>query len=169
MTRLLILLVVFYKQMHFSINYYFNHFLTCGVCLQFLSTQNIIHQQYEAIFKQNDHFNLIVQGLEQRAAFEEWENRQKDAKFLFKTWKLSKLESCLSFPTKLHYAMFIHINVSWQCLQINTLMSDFRSVYCSIISKMVCTFFMTVCKNYIRISYKILFEKNISPIVNKSL
>ena len=35
--------------------------------------------------------------------------------------------------------MFINIKGSCQCLQIKTLMGDFSSVYCSILSKMVCT------------------------------
>ena len=50
------------------------------VCLQFLSTSNFIHQQNEAIFKQNDHFKLIVNGIELHAVFEERENKQKNGK-----------------------------------------------------------------------------------------
>ena len=40
----------------------------------------------------------------------------------------------------LNYSMFININGSCQCLQIKTFMGDFSSVYCSILSKMACTF-----------------------------
>ena len=43
----------------------------------FFLSQTFINQQHEAIFKQNDH----VHGIELHAAFEERENKQKDAKF----------------------------------------------------------------------------------------
>ena len=46
----------------------------------FFLPQTFIHQQYEAIRKQNDHFKLIVHGIELHAAFEERENKQKNAK-----------------------------------------------------------------------------------------
>ena len=57
----------------------------------------------------------------------------------------------------LNYAMFININGSCQCIQIKTFMSYFSSVYRSILSKMVCTFWMTFCMNSIRISCQIVF------------
>ena len=50
------------------------------------------------------------------------------------------MQFCGKRKTTLNYAMFININGSCQCLQIMTFMSDFSSVYCSILSKMVCTF-----------------------------
>ena len=58
----------------------------------------------------------------------------------------------------LNYSMFIK-NGSCQCLQINTFMGEFSSVYCSILSKMVqiVHFWMTFCKNSIRISCQIIF------------
>ena len=37
-----------------------------------------MHQQYEAISKQNDHFQTQI---ELRAAFDEGKNKQKNAKF----------------------------------------------------------------------------------------
>ena len=46
-----------------------------GVCLQFLSTLNFIHQQYDAIFI------VHVHGIELSAAFEGRENIQKKLKF----------------------------------------------------------------------------------------
>ena len=51
------------------------------VCLQILSIPTFIHQQYEATLKQNDHFKLIVHGIEIHTAFQERENKQKKAKF----------------------------------------------------------------------------------------
>ena len=72
---------------------------------------------------------------------------------------MKKLRVIFLFPQK----RFISINVSWQCLKMKTLMSDFSSVYCSILSKMVCTFLMTFCKNSKRISCKIIFGNNIDP------
>ena len=93
-------------------------------------------------------FKLIVHGIELHAAFEEREHKQKNAKFWLKNLELSlfshKNALVMQFGGKrkitLNYAMFININGSWQCLQIKSFMSDFSSVYCSVISKMVCTF-----------------------------
>ena len=56
----------------------------------------------------------------------------------------------------LNYAIFINIKGSWQCLQIKTFMSDFSSVYCSILSKSV-HFLMTFCKNSSRTSCQMIF------------
>ena len=104
--------------------------------------------------------------IELQAAFEERENKQKNAKFQFKNLELSffsqKIASVIQFCGKrkitLTYAMFININGSWQCLQIKTFMSDFSSVNCSILSKMVCTFLDDFfCKTSIRISCQIIF------------
>ena len=80
------------------------------VYLQFFSTPNFIQHQYKVIFKKvDDHFLLFVQGIKVRAAFEERENKR---------CKLKKIESYLSFAIKLHYAVSINRNVSWQYLQI---------------------------------------------------
>ena len=71
-------------------------------------------------------FKLMVHGIELRAAFEERENKQKNAKLQLKK------QSYLSFPIKLHlvmqfygkrqitlnYSMFINIKGSCHCLQI---------------------------------------------------
>ena len=59
--------------------------------------------------------------------------------------------------------MFINVSGSCQCLQIKTFMGDFSSVYCSILSKMVCTFWMTFCKNSIRISCQMIFVNKYWP------
>ena len=93
---------------------------------------------------------LIVHGIELNADFEERENKQKNAKFLFTKLELSFFshKKCIinaillekNSKITLNYAMFININGSCQCLQIKTFMSDFSSVDCSIFSKMVCTF-----------------------------
>ena len=49
-------------------------------------------------------------------------------------------------------------------------MSDFDSVYCSILSYLVCTFWMTFCKNSIRISRQINFcKQTLATIANKSI
>ena len=67
------------------------------------------------------------------------------------------MQFCGKRTITLNYAMFININGSCQCLLIKTFMSDFSSVYCSILSEMVCTFFDDFCKNSIRISFQIIF------------
>ena len=69
-------------------------------------------------------FKIIVHGIELHAACEKRENKQKNAKR----------------KITLNYSMFINIKGSCQCLQIKTFMGDFSSVYCSILSKIVCTF-----------------------------
>ena len=53
--------------------------------------------------------------------------------------------------------MFINIKGSFQCLQIKTFTGDFRSVYCSILSKMVCTFLDDFLYDSIKISCQIIF------------
>ena len=93
-------------------------------------------------------FTLMVHGIELRAAFEERENKQKYANFKLIFLELSffshknalVMHFCGKRKINLNYAMFININGSCQCLQINTFMIDFSSVYCSILSKIVCTF-----------------------------
>ena len=67
------------------------------------------------------------------------------------------MQFCGKRKITLNCAMFININGSCQCLQIKTFMSGFSSVYCLTLSKMVCTFWMTFCKNSIRISCQIIF------------
>ena len=90
----------------------------------FFLPQTFKHQQYEAVLKQNDHFQT-----------------HKNLELSFFSHEIALV---MQFSGKrkitLQYAMFINIKDSCQCLQINTLMSDFGSVYCSILSKMVCTF-----------------------------
>ena len=49
------------------------------VCLQFLSTINFKYRQYEVICNQDDHFQLIVHGIELCAAFEERKHKQSDS------------------------------------------------------------------------------------------
>ena len=93
-------------------------------------------------------FKLILHWVELHAAFEERENKQKNAKFFFTNLELSFFSNKFAFVMQfcgkrkitLNYAMCININGSWQCLQTKTSMSDFSSVYCSILSKIVCTF-----------------------------
>ena len=81
-------------------------------------------------------FKLIVHGIELHVAFEERDIKKKNAKF--------SLKSVMQFYEKRkitqNYTLFININGSCQCLKIKTYMSDFSSVYCSILSKMVCIF-----------------------------
>ena len=43
----------------------------------------------------------------------------------------------------------------------SVILSKFSSVYCSILSKMVCTFLMLFCKNSIRISFQMIVLTNI--------
>ena len=75
----------------------------------------------------------------------ERENKQQDAKFCFKNRELP------FFFRKIA----IHIvNVSCQCLQIKIFMSDFGSIYCIILFKIVSLFWMTSGKNSLRISCK---------------
>ena len=65
-------------------------------------------------------FKPIMHGIELNAAFEERENKQKNAKFLFKNLELSffshKIELLMQFfgkrKTTLNYALFININGS---------------------------------------------------------
>ena len=47
----------------------------------FFLPQTCIYQQYEAIHNRTTIFKLIVLGIEVHAAFEEKENKQKNAKF----------------------------------------------------------------------------------------
>ena len=125
-------------------------------CLQFLSTPNFIHQQNEAISKQNNHFKThCALNRATRAIWRKGFLRhclsciKRTLNLSFKKLELSffshkctwVMQFCGKRKITLNYAMFININGSCQCLQIKTFMSDFSSVYCSILSKMVCTFF----------------------------
>ena len=93
-------------------------------------------------------FTLMVHGIELHAAFEERENKQKNANFSLKFIRVIFLfpQKCICnailWEKKDNSKLYnvININSSCQCLQIKTFMSDFSSVYCSILSKMVCTF-----------------------------
>ena len=114
---------------------------------------NFIHQQSEAILKLDNHFQTYCTG--DRAMRGIWRKRMLNFD--------STNESYLSFAINLHYAMFMNIDVSWQCLQIKTLISVLSSVYCSILSKWFVHFWMTFCKNSIRISCKIFLCTNIGP------
>ena len=91
-------------------------------------------------------FKLIVHVIELHAAFDERENKKRTLNFNLNFLELSffshKNALVMQFYGKrkitLNYAMFI--NCSCKCLQIKTFMNDFSSVYCSILSRMVCTF-----------------------------
>ena len=70
--------------------------IRANICLQFLSTPNFTHQQYEAIFKQDDNFqNYYVKW--------SYARYMKKEKINKKTLNFNlKIQSYLSFPTKLH-------------------------------------------------------------------
>ena len=86
----------------------------------FFPPQTFIHQQYETIPKQNNLFKLIVHRIELHAAFEERENKQKNANFFIIFLELSffshKNASVMQFygqrKITLNFAMFIIINRS---------------------------------------------------------
>ena len=77
---------------------------------------------------------LVVHGIELCAAFEERDNKQNNAKFyVIKKRELSFFFHKIALRNVYKHKCLVSI------LQINTAMSDFSSVKCSILSTMVCT------------------------------